>query len=559
MSTKKAKSVRTSIRSETIIPASPNDSASSSFSFNGSILETSRAQEKEQLTGLNSRLAMYIEKVRQLEQENNRLTVQIRDVEIVEKRERSSIVNNFDAEKKRLRGIIDDLEKREARAVIERDTAVAEHDRLLAKANKLERDLAKENETKIYAQSLADDATAKLKNLQNRLEKIEADNNELNRENTRVNTQLSSIQKALEDECLQRTVAQNELARATEDLAFQKRQHDAALDEVSRKRQVEMTTYQKQVSQEFQSKLQESLSEMRQQLQDQLNNSHGLLEDQYKTKLSEAQQSRDDALEEASSLRYRLKEEGGHSALIASLRNQLVELEQQMQDRLSAKDLRIADLNKEISRLLTEFHNLLDNKIQLDAELNAYRVLLEAEEERLNISSQNANTSMTRTSLLSASKSGQPGRKRARIEVDGEDNFSVHATKERLVKETVGPIGIDEVDPEGAWVRIENYSEDEVTIAKWTIEVRASDREVSYRFNNKMKLAGGASCTVYSATTGHKSHLPDTITMKSESWPVGENPSARLLDGEGDLVSSMSLLEGEYTDSSNPGDRCSIM
>ncbi|KAK6020140.1 hypothetical protein OSTOST_14212, partial [Ostertagia ostertagi] len=64
-----------------------------------SLLENTRTQEKEQLTGLNSRLATYIDKVRQLEAENSRLTVQIKDIEIIEKKERNNLAERFEAER----------------------------------------------------------------------------------------------------------------------------------------------------------------------------------------------------------------------------------------------------------------------------------------------------------------------------------------------------------------------------------------------------------------------------------------------------------------------------
>ena len=75
--------------------------------------------------------------------ENNRLEVQIRDTEIVEKKERGDIAKRFEDERKRLRLLIEDLEKREAKASMERDTAVVDHDRLQARLAKLERDYAK--------------------------------------------------------------------------------------------------------------------------------------------------------------------------------------------------------------------------------------------------------------------------------------------------------------------------------------------------------------------------------------------------------------------------------
>lgn len=42
--------------------------------------------------------------MRQLEQENNRLTVQIKDIEIVEKKEKNNMAERFEAEKVRDEG-----------------------------------------------------------------------------------------------------------------------------------------------------------------------------------------------------------------------------------------------------------------------------------------------------------------------------------------------------------------------------------------------------------------------------------------------------------------------
>lgn len=94
-------------------------------------------------------------------------------------------------------------------------------------------------------------------------------------------------------------------------------------------------------------------------------------------------------------MKSRLKEleynESTSGSIIEGLRKELRELKDQMEDRLADKvwklfyyfnghllqDARINELNREISRLLTEFTNLRDLKIQLDSELEAYRVMLE--------------------------------------------------------------------------------------------------------------------------------------------------------------------------------------
>ncbi|KAK6011502.1 hypothetical protein OSTOST_23408, partial [Ostertagia ostertagi] len=99
MSTRKTKTTRSSGPIRTEVSFSTTSSSNAGDDSFSSLLENTRTQEKEQLTGLNSRLATYIDKVRQLEAENSRLTVQIKDIEIIEKKERNNLAERFEAER----------------------------------------------------------------------------------------------------------------------------------------------------------------------------------------------------------------------------------------------------------------------------------------------------------------------------------------------------------------------------------------------------------------------------------------------------------------------------
>lgn len=50
--------------------------------------------------------------------------------------------------------------------------------------------------------------------------------------------------------------------------------------------------------------------------------------------------------------------------------------------RVQERDARIAELQQEIDRMLSEYKDLLGLKVQLDTELRAYETLLEGEESR---------------------------------------------------------------------------------------------------------------------------------------------------------------------------------
>lgn len=78
-----------------------------------------RQQEKEQLQNLNDRLAAYIDKVRFLETENSRLSVQIRSSEETISREVTNVKTLYESELADARKLLDELGKEKAALQIE--------------------------------------------------------------------------------------------------------------------------------------------------------------------------------------------------------------------------------------------------------------------------------------------------------------------------------------------------------------------------------------------------------------------------------------------------------
>ncbi|PIO73775.1 intermediate filament protein [Teladorsagia circumcincta] len=420
---------------------------------------------------------------------------------------RSVTSSNGNKPSARLRQALDDAREQAAKFAVERDSALADHERLASKVGKLERDLKKSEDDRLTALSLAESSSAKQKTLQNKLDKAQIELGDVEKDNGRLRMQLASLQKNLEDESVLRAAANSKIQALTEDLEFLKKQHKSALEEVRHKRQVDMTTYAKQINDEYQSKLQDQLAEMRARFQAQISANKAAFEESYKNKverafkylkcsLNDARERAEAAHDDAARMRVRIheleKSGSSHDAVIDGLRREIASLKDDMdaarrsyQERLDGKEIRIAELNREIQRMMDEFHDLLDVKIQLDTELNTYRMLLESEESRLNISggNQSRDNSMTshHVSYTSGSGSAQRGVKRARIEWDGNgDELDFHRLSQRMQKHVDGPVGIEEIDPNGQWVRISNNTDEEVSIAHWKLLVRAGGKEVSY-------------------------------------------------------------------------------
>uniref|UniRef100_A0A0N4X9L9 LTD domain-containing protein n=1 Tax=Haemonchus placei TaxID=6290 RepID=A0A0N4X9L9_HAEPC len=548
--------------------------------------------------------------VLQLVAESSRLTAQIKDIKIIGKKERDNLADRFEAERARLRQALGDAREQAAKYALERDLAIAGHGGLTGKVGKLEKDLKKSEDERLMALSLAETSSAKQKILQNKLDKALAENGDLEKDNACLRMQLAALQKNLEDESVLRATANSKIRALTEDLEFLKKQHESvcmfrldtslcypcllfdvfkALKDLHHKRQVDMTTYAKQINDEFKSKLQDHLAEMRARFQAQLSSSKTALEESYKNKVSSTnpavasvltiavlllycfpKQNYDlfqiyDALErakaahdDAARMRVRSHElencGSSHDAVIDSLRREIAALKDDMdaarrsyQERLGEKELRIAELNREIQRIMDELHRLFDEKVQLDTELNTYRMLLELQESFLisfGAGGQSRNSiSSHHVSFMSNSGSAQHGVKRARIEWDGNgDDLDFHRLGQKMQKHVDGPVGIEEIDPNGQWVRIRNNTDEEVSIAHWKLLVRAGGKEVTYQFNPRMKLDPHGHATVYSADSGEKHRSPTDVVMENQNWPMGDNTSVRPEDHEGNLRSSVILM-----------------
>ena len=94
---------------------------------------TTRLEEKQQLAGLNDRLAAYIEKVRSLEAENNRLSLQVRTSQEVSTREVSNVKSLYESELADARRLLDETARERAKLQIDLGNLKTERDDLAAK------------------------------------------------------------------------------------------------------------------------------------------------------------------------------------------------------------------------------------------------------------------------------------------------------------------------------------------------------------------------------------------------------------------------------------------
>lgn len=96
----------------------------------------SRVAEKVELQNLNDRLATYIDRVRNLETENSRLTIEVQTTRDTVTRETTNIKNIFEAELLETRRLLDDTARDRARAEIDIKRLWEENEELKNKLDK---------------------------------------------------------------------------------------------------------------------------------------------------------------------------------------------------------------------------------------------------------------------------------------------------------------------------------------------------------------------------------------------------------------------------------------
>ncbi|XP_050951865.1 lamin L3 isoform X2 [Labeo rohita] len=498
-----------------------------------------RLQEKEDLRHLNDRLANYIERVRQLENDKSSMQLLLEEKEEVAVREVGNVRRLYETELADARKTLDATANERARLQIELTQLQDDHRKLTVRNNKKESELTTAVGHWRNLEAALNSKEADYANLLATNRRLENDISDLKSQVANLEAALQNVKTQLNSEMLRRVDAENQLQTLQEQLDFQKHLSEQEVREMRSRHESRLMELDSGRQKEFEGKLAEAMKQLREEHEAQIQQYKDELEKTFAAKLENAKQTAvknsdfaSSTREELAGTKLRLESQSiqinnlqkQNSVLESRVREleQMLDRERQLnQQRLSQKEQEMADMRQQMQEQLEEYQNLLDVKLMLDMEINAYRKMLEGEEKRLNLSpSPIQQSSVSRTHAQPVRKHWAKKRKH-----EGTSSGLSPSYKLSQHSSSRGNVSIDEIDLDGRYITLKNNSDKDQSLGGWVLrKSEAEAPDVVFQIPSPCVLSAGQTLTIWAAgSVTEQVPRGDLVLRTHETWgPFGE-------------------------------------
>lgn len=520
----------------------------------GNVLQT-RSKEKKDMQDLNERLASYIEKVRFLEAQNKKLVAELDDLKSKWGKETNAIKAMYETELHETRCCLDNESKERVPLELKITTLADQNHDLTQQLEALQKELAQKVETIDRQNTHIADTDAELSLLRKRVHHFEEVNKRDKAEIKRLQDQLQAHKTDLDNETLNRCLAENDRQSAREELEFLKNVHEQELKELACLAYRDTTPENREF---WKNELAQAIHDIQAEYENRFDGMRGDMESLYQAKIQEYNQGATrqnmeaiHSKEEVKKLRDNLNDIRAKLSDLQAKYNQLHDRYNDERGQWEAKEAELckdkAELSScvarqqdELESIMAEVQNLLDAKLSLELEIAAYRKLLEGEETRIGLRSVMESV-MGGGGGGGGSSFGMEGGSGGGYGAGGgfgggdgsggaKGEMSAKTTYQRSAK---GPISITECSGDGKFICLENTGNKEENLNKYSIKRNIDGKQgKDFTFPDKYSIPAGKKIKIWARN--QRPAGSNELECNERSWGVGANIQTQLCSDTGE-------------------------
>ncbi|KAH7966854.1 hypothetical protein HPB49_019888 [Dermacentor silvarum] len=516
-----------------------------------------RIQEKNELANLNDRLAAYIDRVRELETENSRLTQQIETSQETRTREVTSVKNLYERELAEARRAVDDTANERAKLQLEAKKWQADAEALQAKLNKREREWSAAERRATTLESQVVDVQGRLNQALSQLKDAENERDALAKE-------LERIKKELQDQVLRNTELSNRARTLNEQLDFQRslyeKVHSFAAVEHFSFLHIHIVMLVAYFFVRLNQLLSQTLRELREQYESQMRLNREEMQSIYETKMHDLQELLDRRSSDSSVTRdelhtYKTRLEGVNSRIseLESLRLVVVPVVTSSDGVFSQS---VHKLFLQIPSAFCLFDGIKHSYSNINAKMcNFFSFLLSKVVENVSTRGSPLNLELLCRSFSSFPASSPTssemfvtphrGTKRKRTFMSHREEQS--NSDAQVTASAKGDLELSDHCIDGKYVAVHNKGTKEVPLAGWQVHSKAGNDEFTFKFHRTHVIKPGATITIWSPDCGVTHNPPGDLVMRSTKWPKGEQKRTALLNSEGQEVATRESRRSQFS------------